>query len=361
MNRKFYFSLLALALTVATAVALVVGFNNGTKAAPQNSAVAAALPASDFVVVVDMRRVLNEALPAVLAHSAAALAKMNIKLHEFEKETGINPRSFESVAIGGRINPSSAARDPRVVILARGSFNSDELLNRAFTTLKNRGQLQKEEQQYEGKTIHLISSHKQAKGDAATLGKTPVLSGEPMGKVEIRTGRRGGKMAVTALDANTLAFGNLESVRAAVDAGLGRERVDNELVQLATRTPGAIVGFSGRIPQDVTQKAAARSNDPFTKYFSSIREFYGSFQLTGDEAASSVAVRTETAEQANELTHIINSFKSLMSLGAGHGASGKHKSLTDFLKGVTVNTQGNEIQIELKFSQSSLLPMTRIF
>ena len=34
-------------------------------------------------------------------------------------------------------------------------------------------------------------------------------------------------MAVVALDANTLAFGDLKSVRAAIDASLGRERVDD--------------------------------------------------------------------------------------------------------------------------------------
>jgi hypothetical protein len=250
-----------------------------------------------------------------------------------------------------------------MIIIARGSFNSDDLLNTAFTTLKNRGQLQKEEQQYEGKTIFLLSSPRHMKGDADTSGKTAVLSGEPVGKVTVRKGR-GDKMAVTVLDSNTLAFGNLESVRAAVDASLGRERVDDALVQLATRDAGAIIGFSGKIPQDVTQKAVTRSNDPFTKYFSSIREFYGSFSLTGDEAASSVALRTETAEQASELTKIIDSIKSFMALGMGPQTSGnsqQSKSLTDLLKGLRVYAQGNEIQIDLKFSQSSLLPLTRIF
>lgn len=362
MNRKFYISLLAFALTLATAVALVVGYNSGTKAAPLSSAVAA-LPASDFVIVVDARRMLNETLPAVLASNPALLAKMNAKLNDFERETGINPRSFESLAIGGRIS-SSRPHDQRMVIIARGSFNSDELLNTAFTALKSRGQLQKEEQQYEGKTIFLVSPPKRVKGDAAVLGKTPVLSGEPVAKVVVRTGGKVDKMAVTALDANTLAFGNLESVRAAVDASLGRERVDDELVQMATRDAGALVGFSGKIPQNISQKASASSNDPFTKYFSAIREFYGSFSLTGDEAATLIALRTETAEQASELTQVINSFKSLMALGAGHGASNdpaRNKSLTDFLKGLSISAQGNEIQIDLKFSQSSLVPLTRIF
>jgi hypothetical protein len=364
MNRKFYFSLLALALTVATAVALVMGYNTGTKAAPVNSAVAA-LPASDFVIVVDVRRVLNETLPAVLAGNPAMLARLNTKLGDFEKETGINPRSFESLAIGGRITSSSNMRDPRMVIVARGSFNADELLNTAFTALKNRGQLQKEEQQYEGRTIFLLSPvHKQTKSGAAVQGTTAVLGGEPTTDVIVRTDVKAEKMAVTVLDSNTLAFGNLQSVRAAVNASLGRERVDDYLVQMATRDAGAIVGFSGKIPQEVTQKAVASSNDPFTKFFSSIREFYGSFSLMGDEAASFVALKTETAEQASELTQVINSFKSLMALGAGRGAGNdpaQNKSLTDFLKGLSITAQGNEIQIDLKVSQSSLVPLTRIF
>ena len=358
MNRKFYFSLLALALTLASVVALAVGSYTRTKAAPLNSA-AAALPASDFVIVLDARRVLNETLPAVLAGNPATLARLNAKLNDFEKETGINPRSFESVAIGGRI--SSTMRDPRMVIIARGSFNADELLNTAFTALKNRGQLQKEEQQYEGRTIFLLSPpRKQAKSGNTASTTTPILTGEAATDVIVRTDVKVDRMAVTVLDANTLAFGNLESVRGAVNASLGRERVDDYLVQMATRDAGALVGFSGRIPQDVTQKAAASSNDPFTKYFSSIREFYGSFSLTGDEVASSVALKTETAEQASELMQVISSFKSLMALGASHDSS-QNKTLTDLLKGLSINAQGNEIQIDLKLAQSSLVPMTRIF
>ena len=365
MKRKFYISILAFALTALAAVALVVGYNR-TKAAPANSAVAA-LPESDFVIVVDTRRLLSETLPGILANNPAMLAKLNAKLNDFEKETGINPRSFESLAIGGRIT-SSKPHDPRMVFIARGSFNSDELLNTAFTTLKNRGQLQKEEQQYQGKNIFLVSpppkQHKEPKGGVAVLGKTPVLRGEPLADVVIRTDVKVDKMAVTTLDANTLAFGNLESVRAAIDTSKGGERVDDQLVEMATRTQNAIVGFSGKIPQSISQKASLSSNDPFTKYFSSIRQFYGSFTLTGEQAESFVALRTETVEQANELMQIINSFKTLMALGANHKAGGdsaQTKIFDDFLKGLSISALGNEIQINLNLSQSVIAPLTRIF
>jgi hypothetical protein len=350
MNRKFYFSLLAFALTLVATVAFVVGHGAARRAASANAALAA-LPASDFVISIDVQRGLNETLPSLLASNPALLAKMNAHLDRFQKETGINPRSFESVAVGGRIT-ASRPHDSRTVVIARGSFNSDQLLDNAIAFAKAKGErFQKEEQQYEGKRIILINSGRDVKDEVEGGDNAPATSY-----------KTSDKMAISVIDSNTLAVGDLEGVRAAVDASMGRERVDDELVRLATLQPNAVVGFSGKIPPSLAQKA---STSGIEKYFASIRQFYGSFSANGTDAESVVAVRTETAEQASEIGQALNTLKTLSSFGfsraSGGPGSAKADSLADLIKGLSITTTGNEVQINVRIPQGSLTPLMRTF
>jgi hypothetical protein len=429
MNRKFYFSFIAFALTLIATVAFVVG--HGTRAASPSAALSA-LPASDFVVVVDAQRAFSETLPAILAGNPALLAKMNAELEEFEKKTGINPRLFESLAVGGRFE-ASRPNTSHVVLITNGSFKADDVIASAFTAAKAEGrQFQKEEQVYEGKTIFVISSVRQLKNESE-VGKipttpplrTPLLPvaginidpalyknqpydrfGDPRSNVkktgggvvgtekdsgsgvgfgpgsqkdaklsdlEVLEGKNSAtlhadastdKFAVTALDSNTLAMGDLESVRAAIDASMGRNRVDAELVQLATQTPNAVVSFSGKLPQSASEKSNAQgSGNPFAKYAASIREFYGSFDVNGSESETIINLRTENADQARDISQAINSFKVLAKLGVSQSASNVSTQRDTFaaaLKGLSITAQDNEVRIDVKIPQASLAPLIRV-
>lgn len=360
MKRKFYFSFLAFALTLVATVVFVIGHGIRTRAASPNAALSA-LPASDFVISIDVQRALNETLPSVLSANPALLAKLNANLKEFEDKTGISPRVFETVAIGGSLNPTAppGRRDSSSVIIARGSFKSDELLNTAFAAAKKECEFVKEEEQYEGRTIFLIGTVRRLKKDAdkdsahATQEKYSKVS--PSGH---------DKFAITALDSNTIAVGSPESVRAAIDASMGRNRVDDELVQLATQTPNAVISFSGKIPQSVSEKAGAQtSGNPFAKYAASIRAFYGSFGVNGSEAETFIALRTENAEQAHDISQAINSFKGLMAFGVSQSAGKDTASTNAFaeaLKGLSVSSQDNEVRIDARIPQAIIAPLMRV-
>jgi hypothetical protein len=422
MNRKFYFSFIAFALTLIATVAFVVG--HGARAASPSAALSA-LPASDFIVVVDAQRALSETLPTILAGNPALLAKMNAELEEFEKKTGINPRLFDSLAVGGRFD-ASRSNTSHAVLVAHGSFKADEVLAAAFARAKTEGhQFQKEEQIYEGKTIFVISSAAQRK-DESGVGKIPTTPplrapqlpvagikvdpalykdlpydrfGNPRSNVknsgvdtkkdsgsgvgfgprkdtgvsdlEVLEGKNSAtlypksasdKFAIAILDSNTLAMGDLESVRASIDASMGRNRVDDELVELATRTPNAVISFSGRLPQSASEKSEASGGDnPFAKYVASIREFYGSFDVNGSESETNINLRTENADQASDLSQAINSFKSLANLGISQsaGSATQRDAFAAALKGVSITAQNNEVRIAVRIPQASLAPLIR--
>ncbi|MDT4955998.1 MAG: hypothetical protein QOJ02_4136 [Acidobacteriota bacterium] len=388
MNRKFYFSFLAFALTLAMTVAFVVGHSSRTSAASTNAAALSALPASDFIISIDVQRALNETLPSLLSGNPALLAKLNAHLQEFEQKTGISPRVFETVAIGSNlIHPaSSGRRDAGSVIIVRGSFKAAEMLDTAFASAKKECQFEKEEQQYEGKTIFLIGTvrcSKDAGKDAAPAVQSPP-SGSGVGfgpgkdskpsSLEVSATQHSirmdaaisstDKFAVSALDSNTIAVGSPESVRAAIDASMGRNRVDDELVQLATQTPNAVVSYSGRIPRSAPVKANSHSvENPFAKYFDSIREFYGSFNVNGGDAESSVTLRTENADEARDISQAINALKGLAFFGLGQSTgrdAGAFDAFATALKGMSVTAQDNEVRIDAKIPQASLAPLMRL-
>ncbi|MDT4966557.1 MAG: hypothetical protein QOJ64_1294 [Acidobacteriota bacterium] len=389
MNRRFYFSFLALALTVATAIALVAG-NSTSKSAGLTSSAASALPASDFVIIVDVQRALNDALPTLLSSNPAALAKVNRDLAEFESKTGINPRVFESVAIGGTLRPNARlGRDPGAVVIVSGSFKSDELLATAFEAAKKESQFEKTEQQYEGKTIFVIRSVRRltkresnepapaivppagvalvAPGPtkdstASVRSSLTILEGHPSARLGVLY-TDSDNFAVVALAPNMLAVGSVESVRASIDASLGRNRIDGEMVNLAMENPNTIVGFSGRIPQNSQKTDATNLGIPIANFFASVREFHGSFGLNGSDTESSIAVQLETSEQAREFSQAINSIKGLASFGVARSIGPDQASrdaIAAVLKGLTIDATGNELRIDLKIPQSSLAPLIRL-
>jgi hypothetical protein len=236
--------------------------------------------------------------------------------------------------------------------------------------MKAKGEkFQKEEQTYEGKRIILITPAARIKGEAKTVEKSKAtLTAEPAISVtgsgtDVIRGATRDRMAIAVIDTNTLALGDLDSVRSAVDASLGRNRVDDELVRLATQTPNAVIGFSGKIPQSIAEKSSSSARSSIEKYFASIRQFYGSFSANGTDAETLVAVRTETSEQASDIGQALNTIKSLSAFGFAQSSGGntaKQESIADLLKGVTITTQGNEVQINVRVPQGSLAPLMRV-
>src|SRR6266403_2137544 len=71
-------------------------------AAAKTSDAANYLPASDAVAIIDAKRLLNETMPSILSNDPAKLAQANAEVEKFKTRTGIDPRSFDRVALGIR-------------------------------------------------------------------------------------------------------------------------------------------------------------------------------------------------------------------------------------------------------------------
>src|SRR5918994_103407 len=91
--------------------------------------VAASLPASEAVALVKVRRLLDEALPAMLASNPARLVEANARIENFKTRTGIDARAFDELALGfGYEYLPSGAMKVTTVGLAQGTFSPASLV-----------------------------------------------------------------------------------------------------------------------------------------------------------------------------------------------------------------------------------------
>lgn len=338
MNKKFYSSLLGLVLAFGGAAGANVFGQTGRGAAstqPRRAeaqvrpALLSALPTSDAIMLVDVQRLLKDAMPRVL--DAARLAQTNAEIDRFKARTGLDPRSFETIAVGARFEslPNRMTK-LRTVALARGSFNSATML--AAGKLAANGKYQ--EQKYNGATLYIFDLNEQVK---------------MFGLLSMRVSRLG----VAALDSNTLAIGDPSVVRAAIDASRGGGRVTSDLVQLATRRQDAVMGFGANLPQYITQGISV-PNDEIARNLAGVRQVYGSVGATAGGFDSLLFARTENADQARGLSDTIAALKQFGPLLSGRLSGPKARLAQNALDSLQVSAQGNELQLRLALAQTDL-------
>lgn len=323
MRRTLYVSTLALALTVIAA----------TTAAAQSAHAAASLPlpAADAVLTLDVRALFNEVLPRALASDKERLAQVTADVEEFKARTGIDAREFDALAVGVRIVPlpSGATKLDRVTAVARGRFKPDALVSAARAAAK--GGLT--EQTYGGKKVYVAAVNDQIK-----------LFG--LAKMHVK------ELAFAVLDQNTLALGEPEDVRAAIDAQAGRGRADLSMLNFP-RGAGDFLAYAGNIPAGALAGVETGLSANVDRAVASIRGVYGTVGSTPAGLQLMTSLRAGTSSDAKQLYDVVNAMRQIApGLISMAGAKwGFARGLVDTLK---VTTKGNEVQLRLEVPQADL-------
>lgn len=294
------------------------------------------LPASDAVVAVDVRRVLNEALPRALSGNPAKMTQVNVDIDRFKTRTGVDLRSIERMALGVRFREVGQATRMETVGIARGTFRADIIVAAGRLAAKDKYRTET----YAGKNIYVFTLNEQTK-----------LFGLFNMKLT--------DVAVCVLDTHTLAIGELSRVREAIDASSGRARVGSELVGLATRTPNSLIGFGANVPASASREITGGTidaADEISKSIASIRQLYGAIGMTANGFDMQATARTETAQSAQSLNDTIAAAKDLVSPLVGQFVrdAAKAKMVRNALDSLKVSTTGNELQLRLEVAQSDL-------
>ncbi len=316
-----------------TALAQGPRSSSGARAVPS---LLSSLPPSDAVAVVNVNRVLDEALPKLLAENPAKVAEVNEEMAKFKTQTGLDPRSFHQIALGlSYTYPRGGVTKINTVALASGTFNSGALV--AAGRLAANGKYV--ERKYQGKTIYVFTMDRQLK----LLG---------LWNIDISD------LAVTSLDGNTLALGSLESVQGVIDAKRTRKHANPQLVELASRDPNAIIGFGGNISEALMQNLRL-TNDSLARELTAVRQVYGSLGMTSTDMELMVAARTVDPDSAKNLSDTVEGLMQLGTLFLGRLSPARETLARSALKNLKVTTQGNELQIRTAVAQSQVAPLIR--
>ncbi|MGH9871789.1 MAG: hypothetical protein ACRD9S_04890 [Pyrinomonadaceae bacterium] len=326
----------ALVLTVAVSVIGLAQRNHPTASTNAAPGLLFSLPPSDAVAVINSGRVFNEVLPKLLAENPAKLAEVTSELVKFKTQTGLDPHSFEQIALGLSYKyPREGVTKVSTVALARGTFNAGAMV--AAGRLATNGKYV--EQKYQGKTIYIFSLDRQLR----LLG---------LWNMNVRD------LAVSALDSNTLVLGDLEAVRGSIDATRTGKRPSAELLALASRDPNAIVGFGGNVSPKLLENLSL-SNDTIARELTAVRQLYGTLGMTSVDLELMLTARTVDTYSAKNLSDTVEGLKQLGGLFINRLTGAKGTLARSALDNLKATTTGNELQVRTAVAQSQVAPLLK--
>ncbi len=294
----------------------------------------ASLPESDGVAQVKLRRLLNEVLPQVLATNPSKLAEINADLDRFKTRTGLDPRSFEQLALGVKYSyPSPGSTKVQTVALANGTFSSGAMV--AAGRIASDGKYR--EEKYQGKTIYIFTIDENIK----VLGVFDFTVKE---------------IAAVPLDANTLALADPSSIRNVIDVSSGRQRRNEELIALANRDPNAVIGFGSNLSEQLLKNLDV-GNAAIAQDLSAVRQVYGSVGTTPKDVDVFLAARTVDANSARNLGDTLEGLKQLGAFFVGRLSGARGVLAKSALTNLKVSTQANELQIRTAVAQADIAPL----
>ena len=346
-SRKGFLVKISILKSIAVALACIstlsavsdIGFAQRSRRASASAvtpSLLSSLPPSDAVALINVARVLDEAMPKLLAENPTKLTEVNAELATFKAQTGLDPRSFDQIALGLSYKfPSEGVTKITTVALARGTFNAGAIV--AAGRMAANGKYL--EQKYQGKTIYLFTLDRQIR----LLG---------LWDLKVRD------LAVASLDGNTLALGDLDSVRGVIDANRTRKHPNADLIALASRDPNAILGFGGNVSEALLRNLRI-SNDSVARELTAVRQVYGTLGMTTTDLELMVAARTVDTYSAKNLGDTVEGLKQFGALFINRLSAAKGTLARSALNNLKITTQGNELQLRTAVAQSQVTPLMR--
>ncbi len=315
------------------------------KSARQPAQLAALLPASDGAVIVNMKRVLSEALPQVLSSNQTMLNKVLGEFDKIKNETGLDLRQFEQIAVGVSSKKGSGKQvsfEP--VVLARGTFKADALL--ALSKIAAKGKYR--EEKIGGRTAYIFSA-KQVVAEAKSKTANQRVSLPDTAIDKVFSGLTG-EIAAAAYDENTLAIGSTSRVREALDT---KTRIAADVLDLVNLKPNALMSFALKVPNGLSQ-FVDMDNDEIGKNLNAIRQIYGAVDVGGGNVSVSVAAKTLEAAQAKSLQETLEGLQMIGKAFLGGSKGADKKVYGRMIDGAIIKQVGNEVTLDLTVAQSDI-------
>lgn len=331
-------------LVLNMAASTVVGVGSEIKPSARASQLAAMLPAVDGVVAIDAKRFFSAALPRLLSANPTFLGKVTSGIDEMKADTGVDVRQFEHLAVGFTAKKKVGAKDfdAEPVVIARGQMSSAAIIGAAKIAANGRYR----EEKAGDKTICIFSPKA-----VVSQAKKQVPAGIDPSAVDKVVSKISKDIAVTVLDANTLAFGDVALVRQTISSQ--KTAISTELTSLLAKNETAVVSFAVKVPGGMSSFLPL-DNDELGKNIESIRLVYGSMDAGGDAATVNVTARTLQNAQATALLETLEGLQLIGKAFLG-GSKGADKQVyARLIESAKFSASGNEVMFSLQVPQSDI-------
>ena len=336
LSLALVFSLVAAPALCANAQSAGPGRANGTartSATPNASPNAATtdelmamLPASDLIAVVDVRRAFNELLPKLAGITTGGLDKLVKSIQDFTQKTGVDPSKIRNAVLSFSMDGQQGTG----VIIIQGI---DPDAKQIEAVMKEFGSEFKTSE-YKGKTVFNVLS----KVNAPSAGPLSLKTDE---------------VALAALGAQRVAFGDLKVVKQVIDiqTGAAKGGVSAAMTGALNETrASALVRFALNIPESLRSQAADQGD--LFKSVAAIKLVLGTFDVASDFSLSlDTIIRTATQNDATELE---NGLKGLVELirGIFGGGDPKENFFSQLLDQVKIGSKLNDVSLSISLPRA---------
>ena len=294
------------------------------------------LPEADALMYINPQRIINEVLPKFL--SAKDLEEMHKGFAAAKAQAGIDPAKVEYLVLAVRFKKPTADLNfqaPEIMVVSGGDFSAEALMGLA--RMASEGKLRDEK--YGNKTIGLMTIEPIAKESE----KNPMLKSFT-------------ELGVVALSANTLATGSPGYLRAAIDAGEGKERINMAALNLLVRDPNALVSFAGS-PWGSFAKSFGMLGTETTprapRCESRIGDFYAALTM---DATNFMFRGISNADNPDTAKILANLYSGLLQYATN---SIKDPGAQSVLKGLAITAEGDDVLLRADFSQQMVIEMIK--
>jgi hypothetical protein len=249
----------------------------------------ATLPEADALIYVSPQRIINEAVPRVVA--PAELVKMRGAFADLKKTVGVDPSTVEYLVIAVRFHKPTGDLSfvaPDVMAVVGGDFSAESLITMGQLELQEKVRTEK----HGSKTISLMRIDR----IAAQAEKNPIF--KPF--VDI---------GVVPLSANSLAIGNLRYLKSAIDAVEGNGRISSAALESLLRDPNALIAASGA-PLTAFAKSfgllGLETTARESRCDSSFGNFYAAVTMTGTTFTLRGAMNADNPDTAKIINNLLS-------------------------------------------------------
>lgn len=307
------------------------------KTAPQSViASLSGLPEADTLLYLSPRLIITEAAARVLPEKE--LADLREGASQLKKEAGIDPGNIDFIVLQVRFKKPSASLDfslPEYMIVASGDFSAETLVQFAKTAAKEKLR----DESYGSKMLGVMTIDDLAK----EAEKTPLLKSLS-------------EVAIAALNGNTIAVGTKAYVKAAIDAGEGKGRINADLLKSVMRDPNALASVAGS-PWTAFAKTFAllgtENNPRAPRCDSRLGDFYAAITMDATSFKLRGAMNADNPDTAKII-------KSLLSSLLQQAASlSKDKSAQAILSSLVITPTDTEVLLQAEVSQQAVADFIR--